>query len=384
MKRRRFLAGLGTGALASVGGLAGCQAPVADAETIRRPGLPARGGATLPVPESQLTVGTSRDAIAAITDPVFAPDWDGVSIDTYGPNGYTLTIEPRLEDDEPVIGVARDGDARAYPLRVLRFHEVVNDEFDLPVIVTYCPLCRSAIVAERRVRGMPTVFGVSGLLWHSDLVMYDDRTDSLWSQVAATAIRGPMTGTHLDLLPATMTSLGTWRESHPDTTVLRPAPESDTVVGEVSPNYIINPYAGQDTYPGIGLGDNELEDDRLEAKTIVLGVSHDGVAMAYPKPRLLAADVVNDTVSGLPVVVTADASENLHAYERRVDGRPLQFEAAGPRHLRAGGSRWARASGRAVDGPYSGHTLARANRTSSMFWFAWSDFNPETGIYEAG
>lgn len=378
MRRRRLLRTIGLGAAT---GLAGCLAPTADPERLRRPGLPTGQAAQLPVPESALTRGTIKDGIAAVTDPVFADDWEGVTVDTTGPQGYPVTIEPELYDDQLVIGVERDGDARAYPLQVLRFHEIVNDDFDIPVLVSYCPLCRSGIVAERRVRGMATNFGVSGLLWHSDLVMYDERTGSLWSQVAATGIRGPMTGTTLELLPSTMTTLGTWRESHPDTTVLRPAPESGTIVGDVSPNYVLNPYAGQDDYPQIGLGNNELEDDRLEAKTIVLGISHRDAATAYPEPTLVEAGVVNDTVGELPVVVTADESDNLHAYERRVDGERLRFEAAGPAHLQAGGSRWARASGRAEDGPFAGTSLTRATDASPMFWFAWSDFNPDTAIY---
>jgi hypothetical protein len=265
---------------------------------------------------------------------------------------------------------------------VLRYHEVVNDNLGGPLLVTYCPLCRSAVVARRRVRGLPTVFGVSGLLWHSDLVMYDRRTDSLWSQVAATAIRGPETGSRLEQVPSTTTTWGTWVGRHPETEVLLPAPRSTTVRGPVSPPYHVNPYAGEANSPGIGLGGNDLEDDRLDAKTVVVGVSHDGAARAYPRPAVAEADVVNDAVGDRPVVVTVDANGDLQAYDRRVDGQTLRFEPDGDAHLRAGASRWERATGTAVSGPFAGTTLARANDVSPLFWFAWSDFHPGTDVYD--
>jgi hypothetical protein len=128
-----------------------------------------------------------------------------------------------------VLGVEHDDRARAHPLRVLNHHEVVNDEFAGPLAVTYCVLCGSGVVFERRVTGEPTTFGVSGRLWRSDLVMYDGLTDSLWSQLAATAIRGPRTGDRLTLVPSSLTTWGKWRSAHPETRVLLPPPHSGTV-----------------------------------------------------------------------------------------------------------------------------------------------------------
>jgi hypothetical protein len=319
------------------------------------------------VPKSELNRGAPKDAIPAITDPAFAADWSSVAWN--------------LADDWTVVGVRRDGRARAYPLAVLNWHEIVNDAFDGPLLVTYCPLCGSAVTAERRVDGAETAFGVSGYLWNSDLVMYDEATDSLWSQILATAIRGPRTGDTLALTPSTMTTWGEWRGVHPDTEVLLPPPKSGTIVDADPRNYERNPYAGYDENARIGIGYNDVDDDRMHPKTRVLGVTHDGVSRAYPLPRIETEGVVNDTVGGLPVVVTTTPAGSLVGYDRRVDGDARRFAAEGDTHLAADGSRWKRTTGVAVDGPHEGTELAHANDRSPMFWFAWVDFHEDTDVY---
>jgi hypothetical protein len=309
-----------------------------------------------------------QDGIPAITDPAFADDWSDA--------------DATLEDDERVVGVARGGEARAYPLGILDWHEVVNDSFGGPLLVTFCPLCGSGVTAVRRVDGEETRFGVSGKLWRNDLVMYDAKTGSLWSQILATAIRGEETGTTLDLVPSTLTTWGAWREAHPGTSVLLPPPASGTVQGDVSRNYETDPYAGYEDDRRIGISTEEFDDDRLHPKAQVVGVASDGVARAYPFQRVSeGGGVVNDRVGDLPVVVSVDAADGLVAYDRRVDGETLSFRADGERHLAAGGWRWERTTGRAVDGPHEGTTLTRANGRSQMFWFAWLDFHPDTEVY---
>jgi len=350
----------------------------------------------LPVAESDLTRGAPRDAIPAIVDPVFGADWTDVSADVPR-RGMTIqgptrkTIEPRLRKDDAVIGVARAGEARAYPLRVLNWHEVVNDHLGGPLLVTYCPLCRTAVTAERRAGGDMSRFGVSGLLFRNDLVMYDEATDSRWSQLLATAIQGPLTGERLDLVPSTLTTLGAWRESHPNTTVLRPPPESGTVGGEPRPrDYTRNPYAGYQESRAVGLDrdDGEFDEgydgERLHPKTEVLGVAHGEVARAYPAERVREERLIEDGVGGLPVVVTTTPDGTPVAWSREVDGDVLSFVLGDDRHLRGGGSRWRRATGDAVDGPHEGQRLAQANAVSPLFWFAWLEFYPETGLYGAG
>jgi hypothetical protein len=326
-----------------------------------------RDDVELPVARSELNRGARKDGIPAITEPAFAADWSGV--------------DASLPDDRDVIGVVRGDRARAYPLAVLDWHEIVNDEFGGPLLVTYCPLCGSAMTAERRVAGEVTTFGVSGLLWKSDLVMYDAATESYWSQILATAIRGERTGDALTLVPSTTTTWAEWRAEHPDTEVLVPPPESETITGAPPAPYGGDAYPGYDESTRIGIGFNEFDDDRLHPKAEVLGVATDDAARAYPLERVLAAGVINDTVGDVPVVVTTTAAASLVSYVREVDGETVAFEAADERHLSAVGSRWRRLDGTGVDGPHAGARLAQANTRSPMFWFAWLDFNTETTVY---
>ncbi|EMA43093.1 DUF3179 domain-containing protein [Halococcus saccharolyticus] len=330
-------------------------------------GVPQQAGdIELPVPRSELDRGAAEDAIPAITDPAFGTDWSDFSVE--------------LDSNERVIGVERGGEARAYPLAILNWHEIVNDTLDGPLLVTYCPLCGSGLTAERRVDDEETVFGVSGFLWNSDLVMYDRATDSLWSQIMATAIRGPKTGETLSLVPSTLTTWDAWSETHPETQVLLPPPASGAVGGARPRDYGRNPYAGYGESRRIGIGSEEYE-GQLHPKADVIGIAHDEMARAYPFDTVTNEGVINDRVGDLPVVVTVDSGDALVAYERRIDGDVLSFEPAGEDAIRADGSRWRRATGEAVDGPHKGTQLPRANDASPMFFFAWRDFNPETEVY---
>lgn len=375
MRRRDFLV-LGAGLA-----LPGCSSsrPAGDAGTATSTPSPTSthtpirsrvGEVDLPVPRAEMRSALPRDAIPAITEPAFATAWTGRD----GPTGPL----PELPDEDPVIGVTRNGKARAYPLRILNRHEVVNDTFQGPLLVTYCVLCGSAVVAERRVAGSPTLFGVSGLLWRSDLVMYDDATDSLWSQILATAINGPRTGEQLTLVPSSLTSWGEWQKAYPDTRVLLPPPNSDLIAdGHFELRYNERQY-GYDDDSVIGY---EPTGEALHPKTLVVGIAHNGTAVAYPFPAVAEVGVINDTVSGLPVVVTMTPGGELVAYERRIDGRTLAFEPADEATLRAGGSHWERATGRAVDGPFEGRRLVPTSEIPSMFWRGWQKFHPNTLVW---
>jgi hypothetical protein len=337
--------------------------PKESADVVRGP----RGEVELPVPAEEIDQVVGKNDIPAITEPSFDADWSGV--------------DPDLADDDRVIGVVRAGEARAYPLAVLDWHEVVNDTLGGPLLVTYCPLCGSGVTAERRVDGEETTFGVSGNLWRSDLVMFDEATTSLWSQILGTAIRGPQTGTRLTLVPSTITTWEQWRRDH-ETRVLLPPPESGTIVPARPRNYDRDPYAGYETSESIGVSaTGDFEDDRLHPKTRVIGVATESAARAYPFDRVVDEGVVNDRVGDLPVVVAAGAGESLSAFDRRVDGETLSFEPAGDDRMRAGGSTWTRNSGIAVDGPHEGSRLDDAARVSTEFWFAWLNFHPDTTVY---
>lgn len=383
MRRRRLLAALAAGATA----LAGCAGSDGGTPTdggSQPTSEPADATATttatttvtvrdvdLPVPGSELRQPLPKDSIAAIVDPVFDADWS----DLEAPEDVD---RPLLPEDAPVVGVERAGTARAYPLRILNWHEVVNDDLGGPLLVTYCPLCGSSVVAERTVGGDPTVFGVSGKLWRNDLVMYDRATESLWSQLLAAAIQGPQTGDRLSLLPSRFTSWGEYQNRHPGAEVLLPPPHSNTVSGRDETRNYFNPRSSSE---GQLIGYSYGTEDGLYSRTFVIGVRHDGAARAYPFDKVRNAGVVNDRVGGLPVAVTATPAGSMAAYVRRVGGTTLTFDAVDEDLLAAGDSRWERETGRAVDGPYDGTTLDRANGKPPMFWEGWSNFNPDTEIY---
>jgi hypothetical protein len=324
---------------------------------------PAFDDVDLPVDRSELVRGAPKDGIPAIVDPAFARDWSG--------------LDRSLGDSHLVVGVRRGDEARAYPLSVLSGHEVVNDDFGGPLLVTYCPLCASAVTAVRRVDGQPATFGVSGFLFRSDLVMYDRSSGSLWSQIMATAIRGPSTGDRLELVPSTLTTWGEWQAERPDTTVLLPPPES----GTIEPTTDGFPAAGSPDSGHVGVISvaRGFDDDRLPARAIVVGVATDEAAKAYPIDRVQEAGVVNDRVGELPIVVAPGAVPQ--AYDRRIDGTTLSFEPAGEGRMRGGGSTWSTTTGRALSGTYEGRHLARATGVTSTYWFAWLDFHPEATVY---
>lgn len=366
MERRRFLGAISAaGAVALAGCTVGYQGQVADES------------------DPEFRRAAPRDGIPAITDPAFAADWSGVEIEMPDSNPRGSNVyRPRLARDDEVIGVEFDGQARAYPLTVLSWHEVVNDHLDGPLLVTYCPICRSGMVADRLVNGEPAQFGVSGLLHEENLVLYDARTESLWSQIEARAIDGPLAGTQLALRPSTLTTWSAWQETHPDTEVLLPPPLSNTVLGRLKINYDFNLYAQWSALDD-ELGTNDYSDTRLPRKALVLGIADDGEAVAYPYLELQYDRVVSDTVGDLPVVVVLGPDDNLLAYDRRIDGRPLRFRPVDSAMV-GGGSRWDPATGVAFDGPFEGQRLDAVPGTTTMYWFAWLAFHPDTTVWGRG
>lgn len=380
MHRRRVLAVTAAGS-----GLAGCIGQLLD----RSPPAPTeeRAGSvspdTLPVSRDELQQSVPRDGIPAIVDPAFDTDWSDVPATESNLGQEEVPIQPRLHASDTVIGITRAGTARAYPLRILNWHEIVNDRLNDPLLVAYCPLCRSGITAVRRVRGEETVFGVSGELWQANLVMYDRLTDSRWSQIAATAIRGPETGTTLDLLPSTITTWAEWQREHADSEVLLPPPNSSTVRGRnATRDYTVNPYTRYETSRQVGPG-TSFGDDRLHPKALVIGVTAAASAMAFPLSVVSDADVVNTRVGDRPVVVTVTSGETLVAYDRRIAGTVVEFDAEGERLLRGAGSRWERVTGRAIGGRHVSKKLTPANELPPLYWFSWLEFHPDSGVYRA-
>ncbi len=258
MKRRHVLAGLAGAAGAVAGGAAVLTDESAPDESVATPReayatrLAAQG-----VPKTICSEPISA-GIYAIDDPAFAASWAGHEVpERYG----SVVTDGELESTHTVIGLLADGRARAYPLELLAHHEIVNDVFGGPVVVTFCPICRSGLVADRLVNDQRRTFAVSGLLWRPEriqvagaensnrtfganrtggtdpgvrasgnLVMYDTETVSYWSQILGQAICGRATGTRLSIRPSQLTTWGHWQANHPDTDLLLPPPQSGVYV----------------------------------------------------------------------------------------------------------------------------------------------------------
>lgn len=281
-------------------------------------------------------------------------------------------------DDEPVVGLVVGEDARAYPVRLLSLHEIVNDVVGgRPVAITWCPLCYTSLVFDRTV-GRELTFGVSGYLFHNNLVMYDHQTNTLWSQLLAQGIRGALRGRRLEVLPALLTTWGAWKQAHPETRVL-----SAARLGRHAEE-IIDPYAGYYTSGVSGLTGSADKDERLSGKALIVGLVAGEQARAYPLRTVQDAGVINDQLGPLPIVLAYDERlQTVLVYRRRVNGQTLTFAPASKADLLRDaetGSSWEVRNGRATEGPLAGAELTRLSGPL-VFWFAWSAHYPDTEVY---
>lgn len=319
------------------------------------------------------------------------------------PDAIPAIGEPRFDDPEaagrwlsaaePVIAFERGGDARAYPLRIMTWHEIVNDVVGgEPVLVTYCPLCNSAIAFSRVVDGETREFGVSGSLRRSDLLMFDRARHSLWQQFTGEAVVGADAGAVLAPLPAQLVSFGEFAAAFPGGRVLN----ADTGVLR---DYGRNPYVSYDTRAETIVGVPEFGDGRLGAKERVLAIEVNGVAAAFPFAALAERLVAEAEVGGEPVVAfwtpgavsALDAAAiaggravgSAAAFSPLLGGERLRFEAREGAIADTGtGSEWD-VFGRAVAGPLAGSRLEPI-LSGSHLWFAWSVFHPDTLVIAGG
>ncbi len=283
------------------------------------------------------------------------------------------------QDEEPVVGVALGGEARAYPIRLLSLHEIINDTLGgQPIAVTWRPLCYSAMVFSRDL-GRELTFGVSGYLLYNNLVMYDHQTNTLWSQILAQGVKGALRGERLEVLPSLHTWWGAWKGLHPESRIL-----SAERLGRLS-DEIIDPYAAYYTSGAAGLGGPAATDDRLAAKALVVGLAGGGMARAYPVDLLRARGATNDVLAAEPLVLLYEpVLQTVLVYRRAVKEATLTFQpVSDPALVRDDetGSQWQRATGRALAGPLAGSILSR-RAAPLVFWFAWYDLHPETELFE--
>lgn len=277
------------------------------------------------IPSDQIVGGgPPRDGIPALSDPRMVAAADA----------------RYLSDDDRVLGVDLNGEARAYPIRILDWHEVVNDRIGTQnFVVSYCPLCGTGMVFASNAAGGSLQFGVSGLLYNSDVLLFDRATESLWSQILGKAVTGPLKGTELPQLPAAHTTWRSWRERHPDTLVL----STNTGYGR---DYRRSPYAGYERSRRLYFQVANRAPRDYHPKALVLGVKVNGVQKAYPFEELAARgeEVLEDSVNGERLQILWDPdSESAEIRDRDGNDYP----------------------------------------STIGFWFAWYAFYPDTEVFKA-
>ncbi len=243
-----------------------------------------------------------------------------------------------LKNKDRVLGVTHNRVSRAYPIRILNYHEIVNDQLGgQAIVVSYCPLCGSGMAFIAEVGGLPTPFGVSGLLYNSDVLMYDRRTNSLWSQLMSQAISGERKGDKLESLSISHTSWIDWRARHPSTEVL-------TTETGYRRNYRVNPYPNYSAN-GHLLFPVSQTSSLYRRKEVVMGIEVDGKFKAYPFKELKRAPAqFEDEYEGLKYTVLFDRKNKTARIDDAV-GKELP--------------------------------------TVMAFWFAWYAFHPDTAVYVA-
>ncbi len=328
--------------------------------------------------EEIVSGGVPKDGIPAID----APQFESVQ-----------AADEWLEDPDPLILFEHGDTVRAYPLAILIWHEIVNDRVEeLPIAVTFCPLCNASIVFDRRVDDTVLDFGVTGNLRHSDLIMYDRQTESWWQQLTGEAIVGTLTGRQLRFLPSQVIPWRDFRARFPDGQVLA-RPQRN---GRFLRTYGRNPYVGYDSsgQPFLFLG---KPDPRLPATERVLGLTTETRARAYPFSLLVQTRVLHDEFDDIPLVIfhisgmasALDAARistgkdigSVAVYDRRLGDRVLTFRPDGEEHFvdEQTGTRW-NILGEAVAGPLQGSRLTPILHFDH-FWFAWAAFFPDTELY---
>jgi hypothetical protein len=331
---------------------------------------------TIPYSEI-LSGGPPKDGIPALDEPQ--------TVSVSAADGW-------LEPVEPVVLVRVGDEARAYPIQILIWHEIVNDTLaGEPLMVSFCPLCNTAIAFERTFDGKILDFGTTGRLRYSNLIMYDRQSETWWQQATGDAIAGEHAGAQLAFYPASIVSWADFKAAYPGGTVLSRETGHNRSYGR-------NPYLGYDDVsqsPFLYRG--QPIPGQLVPMARVLTLDLGGEAVAYPYETLSSLGAVNDTVGGQRVVVfwvegTASALDSAQipdgrdvgaaiAYSAEVDGQTLAFEFAdGIFRDKETGSEWD-IFGRATSGTLEGKQLVELPAINH-FWFSWAAFRPETRVFQ--
>ncbi len=320
------------------------------------------------IPDGQIySGGVGRDGIPALSDPVLVQSTDSDA--TY------------LRPDDRIIGIEVNGEYIAIPHNILWWHEIVNfNNLEPQLSVTYCPLTGSSIAFDR-TSAEGVEFGVSGLLFNNNLIMYD-RTGggetSLWPQMMRQARCGPRDGHALEMYPSVEVEWGTWVRLHPQTKVISGTTGFDR-------DYQAYPYGAYERLHEGTIYPNPAFDDRRPPKERVLGIpfaSGGGIVFPFGLLHLDQPEVVHETVEGDPVVVfwSGDAQSAL-AFWNSVDGQSLTFEVRdGGYYDVETGSEWSLA-GAGLSGAMEGKALQQVRDAYVSFWFAWMTFAPDSEVW---
>lgn len=271
-----------------------------------------------------LSGGPEKDGIPALTQPAFIKA------------GQAYYLKP----DDRVLGIEIEGVSKAYPISILNWHEIVNDRIGKQnFAITYCPLCGTGVAFSAEVAGETLEFGVSGLLYNSDVLLYDRETDSLWSQIMRKSVSGKFKGEKLKLLPITHTSWQQWKSSHPQSLVL-----SDNT--GYSRDYKRNPYAGYEKSRNLYFQVANKAPDWFHPKERTLGIELEGQFKAYTFSEIdkTSKNTIQDEFAGKLLTLHWDKpNQQLNVTDQ---------------------------SGKDIAG-------------IEGFWFAWFAFHPETEVYRA-
>lgn len=272
-------------------------------------------------PDKLVSGGPPKDGIPSIDNPQF--------ISVSEANKF-------LNDKELVLGINFNSDKRAYPFQVLVWHEIVNDIVGgKPVVVTYCPLCGTGIAFDRTINGEAVQFGVSGLLYNSDLVMYDRKTDTLWQQVTGKAIIGQLTGVKLKQLPLDTLNWEEWKSLHPDTKVLSQETGYNRQYGR-------NPYEDYETSKSLYFP-VENEDKSLHPKEVIYGIEISNKFKAYREEDLKTLKKIEDKIDKIDIIIQRNDSGIVKVINKDTNEEIVPVRS---------------------------------------FWFAWFAFHPETDLYK--
>ncbi len=251
---------------------------------------------------------------------------------------FLKASETLLDPNDRVLGVFKNGIAKAYPINILNYHEIVNDHFgEQPVVITFCPLCGSGIAFDALIKGKPKIFGVSGLLYNSDVLLYDRETESLWSQLKYQAVAGPLVGESLKMLNTANTSWKSWKEKYPNTLVL----SEETGFKR---DYSRNPYPGYEESPGLYFSVSD-QDARFHPKETVIGLEINGKFKAYAFSELekLKGKELKDSFQGKDLIIKyKPSSKSAEIFDTEANPIPAV----------------------------------------TNFWFAWFAFHPDTEVYQ--